>query len=347
MKKRYPLDRSALDAAKDRVGISAAWHALGLPGEPRRHCCSPFRDDRHPSFSISACGRLWKDFATNEGGDVVSFVKRASACTDAEAIRRVLELAGGSLASPITLAPRAAATIRPPYDGLRGLELKPPTLGEVIALAELRNWPTFAGLEIARLRGLLCTADVTHRGETHRAWVLTDADRKSAQARRLDGEPWAGDEGHTFKSKTLRADAEHPPGLADVVAENRPAVLLCEGEPDTLAALTFAWFAGVAARVGVIGLTGASKDLPPAVLEKLRGRRCRIVRQTDAAGHAAALRWAESLAAAGIACDLANLNGLARADGQPAKDAADLLRRPFDLENLEPIAAALLDGLTK
>ena len=77
--------REQLDAAKARVTIADAWHALGLPGEPRRTCCSPFREDRHPSFSIFADGRGWKDFATGEAGDVVSFVKCATAGTDSDA----------------------------------------------------------------------------------------------------------------------------------------------------------------------------------------------------------------------------------------------------------------------
>jgi hypothetical protein len=329
------------------VSIADAWRALGLPGEPRRTCCSPFREDRHPSFSIFADGRGWKDFATGEAGDVVSFVKCATACTDAEAIRRVLELAGG-IVSPVELAPRQgpAKPVPAPYDGLAGLNLQPPTLGEVLALAELRHWPTFAGLELAAHRGLLRFSDVKHRGETHRAWIFTDADRKSAQARRLDGEPWAG-EAHTFKSKTLRTDPDAPPGLADVVACDRRAVLICEGEADTLSALLLAWAGDIAGKVGVVCLAGASKPLPPAVLEKLRGRRCRVLRQTDPAGHKAALAWAESIHAAGIAVDLANLDGRTRADGQPAKDLADLCQRPSELENLEKLAADVFGNLLK
>jgi hypothetical protein len=329
------------------VSIADAWRALGLPGEPRRTCCSPFREDRHPSFSIFADGRGWKDFATGEAGDVVSFVKCATAGTDAEAIRRVLDLAGG-ITSPVALAPRhgPAKPVPAPYDGLAGLDLQPPTLREVLALAELREWPTFAGLELAAHRGLLRFSDVKHRGETHRAWIFTDADRKSAQARRLDGEPWPGD-GHTFKSKTLRTDPDAPPGLADVVACDRRAVLICEGEADTLAALLLAWAGDIADKVGVICLAGASKPLPPAVLEKLRGRRCRVLRQTDPAGHKAALAWAESINADGIVVDLANLDGRTRADGKTAKDVADLCQRPANLEDLEQLAADVFGNLLK
>jgi hypothetical protein len=339
--------REQLDAAKSRLSIADAWRALGLPGEPRRTCCSPFREDRHPSFSIFADGRGWKDFATGEAGDVVSFVKCATAGTDAEAIRRVLDLAGGNV-SPVALAPRQgpSKSVAVPYDGLAALDLQPPTLVEVLALAELRHWPTFAGLELAARRGLLRMADVRHRGETHRAWIFTDDARHSAQALRLDGEPWPGD-GHTFKSKTLRTDADHPPGLADIVACDRRAVLICEGEPDALAALLLSWVEDIADKVGVVCLAGASKPLPPAVLEKLRGRRCRVLRQTDPAGHKAALAWAESSHADGIVVDLANLDGRTRADGKTAKDLADLCQRPATLENLEQLAADVFGNLLK
>jgi len=132
-----------------------------------------------------------------------------------------------------------------------------------------------------------------------------------------------------------------------VVAHNRPAVLICEGEADTLAALLLAWAGGIVGKVGVICLTGASKPLPLAVLEKLRGRRCRVMRQTDPTGHKAALAWAESIHADGIVVDLANLDGRTRADGQPAKDLADLCRRPLELENLEQLAADVFGNLLK
>jgi CHC2 zinc finger len=176
--------RQQLDEAKARLSISDAWRALGLPGETRRTCCSPFREEQKESFSIFAEDRAWHDFATGEKGDVVSFVKRATACTDAEAIRRVLELAGG-ITSPVALAPRHGPTkpVPVPYDGLRGLELQPPTLAEIHALQDIRGWPSTAGLELAARRGLLRFSDLKHRGETHRAWIFTDADRKSASRR--------------------------------------------------------------------------------------------------------------------------------------------------------------------
>jgi hypothetical protein len=179
-------NRQELDAAKARVGISAAWQILGLPGEPRRSCCSPFREDRHPSFSVTD-DRLWHDHSTGEGGDVVSFIIAATGCDHAAAIARVKALAGGAVSIPLPLrqiAPKAKETPPPPKP-LPALDA--PTFAEVRALAALRDWHLFAAFEIANRRGLLRMATVWDAGDSVRAWVLTDDARLTAQARRLDG----------------------------------------------------------------------------------------------------------------------------------------------------------------
>ena len=327
--------REALDTAKARVGIAAAWVALGLPGEPRRSCRSPFREDRHPSFSISADDRLWHDHANGEGGDVVAFIIAATGCTPAAAIARVKELAGGTIATPPPLRrmPAKAKESPSPAKPLPALDV--PTFSEVRTLAALRGWPMLAALEIAAARGLLRFATLWDAGKTVRAWILTDDARHTAQARRLDGQAW---QRTGAKSDTLRADSEHPIGLAAL--GNRPVVALCEGEPDTLAALHFSFLAGLHESVAPICLTGAAKRIPPAVAEKLRGRQVRIFRQSDTAGHSATLQWAEGLEAAGVEVCAVNLDGLTRSDGTPAKDLADLARWPVE-SWIEPEAVAL------
>lgn len=57
--------------------IPAAWRDLQLDGEPGKCVRSPFREDKKPSFSVHADGKRWRDFGTNERGDVVDFVRRA------------------------------------------------------------------------------------------------------------------------------------------------------------------------------------------------------------------------------------------------------------------------------
>jgi hypothetical protein len=351
MRNAHPpaLNRDRLDEAKARVPLTVAARALGLDlRKPNGVQPSPLRPDRSPSFTVTG-DRLWHDHATGIGGDVVSLVQTATGCDTREAIRRVLSLAGldsGPGLSPPRLLPRPPAPPPPPKrDTLTGLDLRFPTVGELATIARARRWICWVGLDIAADRGLLRTARVSHRGDVFEYWILTDAARKSGQARRLDGEPWPGPDGRTFKSISLRSDEEHPLGLADILDADRPAVLLCEGEPDALAALLLAWCADAAARVGVLCLPGASRGLAPPVLEGLKGRRVRIVRQADAAAHRAAALWLDSLLAAEIRADIVNLDGLTRPDGEPAKDLADLCALA-ELDTLEPLAAALFSGFS-
>ena len=66
------------DYLKQVYLIHDAWEDLGLPGEPSRSCYSPFRNDNNRSFSVFYAGRKWKDFGTDEGGDVFDFVQKAT-----------------------------------------------------------------------------------------------------------------------------------------------------------------------------------------------------------------------------------------------------------------------------
>jgi hypothetical protein len=66
------------DYLKEVYRIHDAWEDLGLPGEPLESCRSPFRDDLNPSFSVFDAGRKWRDFSTEEQGDVFDFVQKAT-----------------------------------------------------------------------------------------------------------------------------------------------------------------------------------------------------------------------------------------------------------------------------
>ncbi|MGC6459423.1 MAG: CHC2 zinc finger domain-containing protein [Akkermansiaceae bacterium] len=66
------------DHLKEVYRIYDAWEDLGLPGEPSESCRSPFRDDLNPSFSVFDAGRKWKDYGTDEHGDVFDFVQKAT-----------------------------------------------------------------------------------------------------------------------------------------------------------------------------------------------------------------------------------------------------------------------------
>lgn len=82
--------------AKLRLRISDLWRRLNLPGEPKRSCKSPFRDERRPSFSIylKMDGDHWKDHGTGESGDVFDFYERATGLSKEDARKELFQIAG-------------------------------------------------------------------------------------------------------------------------------------------------------------------------------------------------------------------------------------------------------------
>jgi len=353
-------DRSQIDEAKRRVTLSQAAEKLGLPPiKPNGMQRSPFREDRHPSFSVTD-DRLWNDFATGEGGDVITFIVAASGCTIAAAIAGLLAMAGIERGAPLPpVKPRPPAPPPPPKrDLLSPLKhkLRTPTIAEYGHIMLGRRWQFWAGLEIAHRRGILFLADeVQHRGETHKAWILTDAARKTGMARRLDGQGWPGPDGNSFKSLSLRADSDAPIGLADVVENDRKIVLISEGDPDFLAGLTFAWLADIHDKVGVVRLDGNSRSLTPVVAKALRGRRVRILRQFDiprgngkqpASEFAAA--WAKVLDEEFITADAFMAEALRPATSTGDFDFADALALPFEWPHEhEETARRIMGGLSQ
>jgi len=80
------MSNSSLQEAIRRLPIPVLWERLGLRGHVSGNCVvrSPLRDDdRHPSFSIFADGRRFKDHATGETGDSFDFYQRITK-TDAK-----------------------------------------------------------------------------------------------------------------------------------------------------------------------------------------------------------------------------------------------------------------------
>lgn len=79
---------------KSRLTIPQVWTALNLSGQPSKSCCSPFRQEKNPSFSVYDNGRKWKDFGSGDGGDVIAFVQHARNCSFKEALSYCAQLIG-------------------------------------------------------------------------------------------------------------------------------------------------------------------------------------------------------------------------------------------------------------
>jgi hypothetical protein len=68
--------RDSIARCKAVLPLPELWRRLVLPGEPKRLCGSPFREDKHPSFSVFQRDGLWfwRDQARNESGDEIGFL---------------------------------------------------------------------------------------------------------------------------------------------------------------------------------------------------------------------------------------------------------------------------------
>jgi hypothetical protein len=308
---------SAVAEAKQRLTIHEIAARFLPDWMPGKSCRCPWREDRNPSFSVSPDGRLWNDFAGSEGGDAVAFLARLRGCSESEAAREFIALAGvrgGVESSP--LPPR------PPQTQAERVKPELPILEEGSPeerrqLAKLRNLST-ESVAIAVERGLLRFAD----SREGRAWVVTDQDRWAAQARRLDGERWQRLTGQP-KAWTLPGSrASWPIGFADAIRRER--VALVEGGPDALAALHHAWASGCEEEIGVCAMIGASCKIPEECLAPFAGTPVRVFVHADEAGMKAARRWAAQLHKAGARVSGFDFTGMLCVDGSPIKDLCDM-----------------------
>ena len=315
-----------ISEAKGRLSIPSLWARLDLPGSPKTACRSPFREDKHGSFSVSKCGRLFNDFATGDAGDAIDFLALATGLSKKAATVRFIEMAGGASCSPLPVKQSPPAASQPRQKpGFPAFERG--TDADLHALAALRK-VSFAACWLARSVGLL-NFETLHG---HRAFVLTDDSRLAAQARRLDGQRW---EHIGAKAWTLPGSwAAWPVGLGTGAAY--PSFTLCEGGPDLLAALDFIHKAGAETLVFPLAVLGASMAIHEDALPILAGKRVRIFPHTDPAGTKAANRWAAQLATVGAIVDCFSFAGLRKADSSPVGDLNDATQiHPEDAHELE------------
>ena len=328
--------RHNIPALKERLLIPEVWQKLGLEGQPGTKCRSPFREDKTPSFSIFKDGKYWKDYGTGAGGDVIDFIAMARQIDTGEALRVFLEMAGvstqnGSSRSGTFQVPHPAQAPRPERpespaehpDGLR-IPLQRGSEADRQLLVESRH----ISMDALSL-GLVLRTLTFSILQGYRCWMLTDAEGRCIEARRLDGMPFpeCGPLARR-KAHTLRGSRKSwPVGVA--VLRRIPdfrTLLLVEGGPDYLAALHFSqglerWDVLPVAMLG----RGTGTKIDPAALELMRGRRVRIYPHNDADGGGvkSARIWATQLHEVGCVVDIFDFAPLHRADGKSIKDLND------------------------
>lgn len=292
-----------LDHIKATYTIVDAWHKLGYDGHPANGKClsSPFREDRHPSFSISPCGRFFKDHATGEGGDVFTFVSTATGLGFKDALAW---LSGSGSVSTLTAKPRAPQ--RKPRACTAGKKLVLPPIdsgkiSELKAVANLRGFDGFYGLQMAGNAGHFGFTD--YRG--HRCWIVFDEGGGVAQVRRIDGENFE----NGAKALTLPGSNAKWPAGASSITEETNIIFLCEGTGDLLTAISIRAWDETPWRA--VCMLGAAQRIDEEALHLFRGKAVVIYAQNDEAGLKAAQAWAAQLRphAATVSAKVAPLPG--------------------------------------
>src|SRR6266550_5895038 len=181
-------------------------------------------------------------------------------------------------------------------------------------------------VEEAIRRGLL--RFVKHRNS--RCWRFGDT--HNGCLRRLDGQPFEIN-GQCVKAEAeTRGDSWHRLiGLDDVLANDRREILLTpKGSKDALAALHFADAETRLSQIGVVAALGSAVKPTRDDIEKLRGRRLRLLPDVDAGGQDAAARIGRAIATLATETQIFDLKGLYRDDGEPVNDLFDVTRISYD-----------------
>ncbi|MDB4143720.1 CHC2 zinc finger domain-containing protein [Akkermansiaceae bacterium] len=311
---------------RESYRIPDAWKDLGYEYIPSKSCRCPWREDRKPSFSVFDDGRRFKDFSTDELGDVFGFVMLALGFSFKDAVAWIEERTGVTQQSPFG---PSQIHQRPSPPKIKR-ELKLPALDhgddqEIEALAKSRGIQPYA-IKIALEIGTLRFAKVCG----YRSWLLLDDSGKLAEARRVDGKPFdAIGKLPARKAHTLAGSSKAwPLGL---ILKNGPpepgrAILLVEGGPDYLAAFDFL-IRGKRQGFQPVAMLGKSNSFPDDALAIMSGRRVRIYPHHDPGGGGmdAAKGWFSQLTRAGCTVDGFSFEGLTRIDGKPVTDLNDLL----------------------
>jgi len=78
-----------IDELKDKLPLPQLMDVLGYAEFAKKLVCSPFREDRNPSWGIYEDSKGWhfKDFATGQGGDEMDFLELHFKCDSKEALK--------------------------------------------------------------------------------------------------------------------------------------------------------------------------------------------------------------------------------------------------------------------
>jgi hypothetical protein len=235
---------------------------------------------------------VWLDYDSNDKGDIIELWKRVRNLSFKDTMHEIHQYLDIPDDDEVKKASQTWLNLQREMG--TGLEQD---LGD---LAELRRLPGVGGLRLALENHHLFfgpVADGPSGGpyEHRHSWIITDAARLGAQARRMDGKPWHGGE----KAKTIHSTTGRwPIGIAESAL---PEIAFCEGGPDFLAAYTAVVLLGVQDRIQPISMFGSQQVIHPDALPLFRDRRVWMFLHNDDnySGLHGALKWEKQLRSVG------------------------------------------------
>lgn len=199
-------------------------------------------------------------------------------------------------------------------------KLRSPTRAELLEISERRN-VGIEGLNLAVARRLIFCGE--HRG--YPAWIIADASRMVAQARRMDGKPFDPIDPDEDPPKALTLGgscASLPVGLPE--AAPFPNILLVEGSADYVAAHHFITVEGREHDCAAVALLGANQRIAETALPAFSGKHVRIFPHRDNTGLDGAANWTRAILPFARTVDGLDFTGCRRVDGEPIEDLNDV-----------------------
>lgn len=268
---------SGIQAAKERVGIPQIGAMLFPEWRPGRSCKCPWREDRKPSFSVSACGRLWNDFASGDAGDVVDFLAKAKGLSLPDAAKEFLRIAGGRAGEIQPLPPppeRKPWSPEPMPEAVGAIwtEGNAFLLGSPEAKAEAASWRGWPYEFVGRLAEAGFLAMPALRGRRVWAWRV-DAFPEIEGRRQIMPvgfhARFPGNAGERASWRFLPNEREHGRGIPSLPVvfggiQNAGLIIVTEGQWDAASLLVAAGWSPqeIPPGLAVVGIRGAQGVRP-------------------------------------------------------------------------------------
>jgi hypothetical protein len=236
---------------------------------------------------------LWLDWDSGQKGDIIELWKLVRGLSFKEALKEIHEFLGLSDEEDDPKKPSQTWTTLQREMG-QGIEQ------DLRELQSLRRLPNADGLRLALENQHLFFGPVSDGPQGgpytfHHSWIVTDASRRGAQARRMDGKPWFdGQKAKTIHSTTGR----WPIGIAESAL---PEIAFTEGGPDFLAAYTAVAMLGLADRIQPVSLFGSQQVIHPDALRLFSQKTVWMFFHADAnySGLHGAMKWEKALHSVG------------------------------------------------